>query len=99
MFDWFKNKGSKDKTYNNVIPFPEQNGLPTPSGYPDVPLVKPPRKAQEHYRVGFDDNGATTLTLLADGTSMTLTMNQEACEHLIKMLRATYTDKVVEDGS
>jgi hypothetical protein len=58
-----------------------------------VDYVKPapPPKPKEHYRVGFDDQGMTTLTLIADyGNSMTLTMSQEACEQLIRMLRATY---------
>jgi len=58
-----------------------------------VDYVKPapPPKPKEHYRVGFDDRGMTTLTLIADyGNSMTLSMNQEACEQLIRMLRSTY---------
>ena len=47
--------------------------------------------SKEHYRVGFDDQGKTTLTFISDnGVTMTLTMNQEACEQLIRMLRATY---------
>jgi len=33
------------------------------------------------------------LTIMADGTTVTMTMNQEACEHMIKMLRATYVDE------
>jgi hypothetical protein len=58
-----------------------------------VDYVKPapPLKPKEHYCVGFDDRGMTTLTLIADyGNSMTLSMNQEACEQLIRMLRSTY---------
>ncbi len=58
-----------------------------------VDYVKPapPPKPKEHYRVGFNDQGMTTLTLIADyGNSMTLSMNQEACEQLIRMLRSTY---------
>lgn len=51
----------------------------------------PPPKPKEHYRVGFDDQGMTTLTLIADyGNSMTLSMSQASCEQLIKMLRSTY---------
>jgi hypothetical protein len=64
-----------------------------------VDYVKPapPPKPKEHYRVGFDDQGMTTLTLIADyGNSMTLSMNQEACEQLIRMLRATYTEEIGE---
>ena len=58
-----------------------------------VDYVKPapPPRPKEHYRVGFDDQGMTTLTLIADhGNSMTLSMNQASCEQLIKMLRSTY---------
>jgi hypothetical protein len=84
MFDWF----NKDKRANNVYEFPTQ--------YPEIPKIQPPapRKPQEHYRVGFNDEGSTTLTLLGnDGASMTLTMNRTACEQLIGMLRATYLDE------
>lgn len=57
----------------------------------------PPPKPKEHYRIGFDDQGMTTLTLIADyGSTMTLSMNQEACEQLIRMLRSTYKDQVEE---
>ena len=66
-----------------------------------VPKVDPPApkipKAEEHYRVGFDTEGRTTLTLLTNyGSSMTLSMNQTACEQLIRMLRATYQDNEPE---
>lgn len=46
--------------------------------------------SQEHYRVGFTTDGKTTLTIMNDGQSMTLAMSREACEQLIRMLRATY---------
>ena len=53
----------------------------------------PPPEPKEHYRVGFTDDGQTTLTLINEGWgTMTLTMNQDACEHLIRMLRATYSE-------
>lgn len=61
-----------------------------------VDYVKPvaPPEPKEHYRVGFTDDGQTTLTLRDGyGGSMTLTMNQIACEQLIKMLRATYSEE------
>ncbi len=64
-----------------------------------VDYVKPvaPPKPKEHYRVGFDDQGMTTLTLIADhGNTMTLSMNQEACEQLIRMLRSTYKELETE---
>jgi len=65
-----------------------------------VDYVKPapPPKPKEHYRVGFDDQGMTTLTLISDNyNSMTLSMSQDACEQLIKMLRATYTNNGEEE--
>ena len=66
-----------------------------------VDYVKPAPKPQskEHYRVGFTDDGITTLTFINDKGwgSMTLTMNQPACEQLIKLLRATYTEEVNDD--
>ena len=68
--------------------------FPTPKAVPPMPAVVPPKPKQpeEHYRVGFDSEGRTTLTLMADTGSMTLSMNQTACEQLIRMLRATYQD-------
>ena len=72
----------KDSDSNNVVKLP-------------VNYIKPvePLMPKEHYRVGFTSDGNTTLTLLTDyGSSMTLTMNRDACEQLIKMLRATYPE-------
>jgi hypothetical protein len=69
-----------------------------------VPEVKPisapePKKQKEHYRVGRTDDGYTTLTMIShDGYgSMTLTMNQEACEQMIRMLESTFAE-VKENG-
>jgi hypothetical protein len=77
-------KVMEDTDPKNVVKFPE------PKAIPKIPAVAPP-KPKEHYRVGFDDQGMTTLTLMTDhGNSMTLSMNQDACEQLIRMLRATY---------
>ena len=66
-----------------------------------VDYVKPAPEPQskEHYRVGFTNDGITTLTFINNEGlgSMTLTMNQPACEQLIKLLRATYTEEVNDD--
>jgi hypothetical protein len=68
-----------------------------------VDYVKPAPEPQlkEHYRVGFTDDGQrqTTLTFINNEGwgSMTLTMNQPACEQLIKMLRATYQEEANDD--
>jgi hypothetical protein len=46
---------------------------------------------EEHYRVGCTTDGKTTLTMIGeDCVTMTLTMNMESCEQMIRMLRATY---------
>lgn len=76
MFGWFK----RDYTMPT---------LPDPITYPPMPQTSKP-KNNEHYRVGFDDGTEmVTLTLLGGGgTSMTLSMNKDATEHLIRMLRA-----------
>lgn len=90
FFDWIKgrkvDKDSGDES-TNVIKFPE------PKSVPPVPPVQPPRPAsKEHYRIGLREDGMTTLTVMSgDGWgSITLAMNDVACEQLIKMLRATY---------
>ena len=77
------NKVMEDTEPKNVVKLPVDYVKPAP-----------PPKPKEHYRVGFDDQGMTTLTLIADYRStMTLSMNQEACEQLIRMLRATYKEE------
>lgn len=62
-----------------------------------IDYVKPVEtpKPKEYYRVGFNTDGETTLTLInhEGWGSMTLTMNQSACEQLIKMLRSTYIEE------
>ena len=85
MFDWFKSREERKKDYN-VIEFPKPVAVPEP-------------KTEEHYRVGFTIDGSTTLTLLSNQGygSMTLTMTRDSCEQLIKMLRSTYTEEVVEE--
>ena len=84
LLEWigFK-KVMKDLEPSNVVKLPLR----------PVEDIRP----QEHYRVGFTSEGQTTLTLMSDnGNSMTLTMNRDACEQMIRMLRATYTDKEVK---
>jgi len=54
----------------------------------------------EHFRVGYTTDGYVTLTLRStDGFSQTLSMNPAACERLIRMLRATYTEETTESES
>jgi len=64
-----------------------------------VDYVKPvpEPKPREHYRVGFNDQGMTTLTFISDnGHSMTLSMTPDACEQMIRMLRSTYEQTETE---
>ena len=67
-----------------------------------VPEVKIPKKEQkEFYRVGRTDDGYTTLTMLDSSGygSLTLTMNREACEQMIRMLEATFVETTNEQPS
>ena len=80
----------------DVLEFPKPKLVEPTQPIPPRPVVP---KAEEHYRVGFDTDGRTTLTMLGrDGASMTLSMTQPACEQLIKMLRSTYQDDFTPDN-
>ncbi len=58
---------------------------------PEATPVSVPKTQKEYYRVGRTDDGCTTLTMLGDGYgSITLTMNREACEQMIRMLESTF---------
>lgn len=83
MFNLFGRKTAKDflKEAQETYSVPEVKPVKAPASSP-----------QEHYRVGFDDSGMTTLTLMCGNSTMTLSMNQEACEQMIRMIRATYKD-------
>jgi hypothetical protein len=76
--------------------------LPNPKTVPPMPDVKPippipnipTNQIKDHYRIGYDSvNGATTLTLIADYTSMTLSLGPEEVMRLIRMLGATLDDE------
>ena len=69
MFDWF----GKDKTPNNVVPFPEM---------PKAPYITPPEKEQEYYSIGVTSENRVTFKT---GIS-TITMNRKGCENLIEQL-------------
>lgn len=69
----------------------------TPKESPAEDLYKittPKTKPQtEFFRIGATTDGMTTLTIMSsDGYSSTLSLNRQACEQLIRMLRATYED-------
>jgi hypothetical protein len=65
-----------------------------------VPEVESPKKEdREFYRVGRTEEGRTTLTMIDNSGygSLTLTMNREACEQMIRMLEATFDDKTDDE--
>ena len=100
IFDLFKGKSKENHPTWKDIPPPDETEdadnvikFPEPRAVPPVPPVQPPKPAaKECYRIGRRDDGMTTLTVMSgDGFgSITLAMNEPACEQLIKMLRASY---------
>jgi len=75
MFDFFKPKPPEDTDKMKKM----------------IKTASPETSPDEVFRVGATRYGETTLTLMtSDGMSMTATMNQMACERLIRMLRASY---------
>ncbi len=87
MFNLFGRKTAKDfiKEANETYGIPEVKPV-------SVPETK---KHKEYYRVGRTDDGYTTLTMIDNSGygSMTLTMNREACEQMIRMLESTFVDE------
>ena len=98
LFEWLGlKKVMEDTDPKNVVKFPAP-ARPAPRAVPPMPPLVPP-KPKEHYRVGFDSNGMTTLTLLTDyGSSVTISMNRPACDQLIRMLQATYLEEHTEEN-
>jgi hypothetical protein len=78
IFSLFTKKPISTEVPNNVINFP-------------VRAENEIDNDEEHFRVGTSSNGLTTLTIIdpKTGNSMTLSMNEAACEKLIAMLEAT----------
>lgn len=83
MFDIF----SRSKDYQ----------LPKKPNIEDYTVPEKSTKLNENYRVGFTDDGFTTLTFMSDSFSSTLYMTPGACERLIRMLRSTYEEDEVDD--
>ena len=101
MFDWFRNwftprgdvasdVGKIGNDMNKVMPEIQP--------IPPIPNI-PTNQVKDHYRIGYDSaNGATTLTLIADYTSMTLSLGPEEVMRLIRMLGATLDDEDIIGG-
>jgi hypothetical protein len=84
LFRWFK---KEEKMPDNVY------NLPKPKLVPPMPDVAPAKtSAQQHYSIGVDSNGNTVMTVYTSTGSTTLTMNNVAVQHLIKMLEASIED-------
>jgi hypothetical protein len=101
MINWFKNMfGGRDyptdtRTDTAKIAEDMKKVMPDVSPIPPVPGI-PKNQVQDHYRVGYDSvNGATTLTLHADYTSMTLSLGPEEVMRLIRMLGASLDDDIL----
>ncbi len=103
MFDWFRNLFGRRgyPTWKDVPPPTDmekiaadmKKAMPDVKPIPPIPNI-PTNKVQDHYRIGYDSaNGATTLTLIADYTSMTLSLGPEEVMRLIRMLGATLDDE------
>jgi hypothetical protein len=85
MFDFFTRHTAKDY----IKDAKELYDMPLPQSQTPVD--------GEHFRVGATRFGETTLTLMTpDGMSMTATMNQTACEKLIRMIQATFTEELTQ---
>jgi hypothetical protein len=89
MFDFFRRKTAEEfmKEAKETYAVPEVNP------------INVPKKPKEFYRVGRTDDGYTTLTMIDSSGygSLTLTMNREACEQMIRMLEATFDDKTDDE--
>ena len=93
MFKWFFGSDKSHEAYLDDIEQRFQEKLEK------MKQRKQNMSTNEPYRVGVTLDGKTTLTLIAEpGNSMTLTMSPEACETLIRLIRATYTtEKAAEN--
>lgn len=77
-FDWFNRKPYREPGYASDQRYYNK-------------LENQMSESNEPYRVGVTTDGKVTLTLIANGMSTTMTMAPEACEAMIRILRATYT--------
>jgi hypothetical protein len=99
MFNWFRNLFPRPE-YNDIKPYEiPMVKAPETKPIPPIPNI-PSNQVKDHYRIGYDSiNGATTLTLHADYTSMTLSLPPEEVMRLIRMLGATLDDEDIIGGS
>ena len=94
MFDFFRRRTAKEL----IEQANETYELPKPVKVPTMPTTTKPKQDQENYRIGVRPDGMTSITFMDhSGFSMTLSMNQAGCEQMIRMIRATYPEPVVDD--
>jgi len=88
MFNLFGRKTAKDFQAEAKDTYAVPEAAPVPK-----------QEQKEFYRVGRTDDGCTTLTMLGINGygSMTLTMNREACEQMIRMLKSTFTEEQIKE--
>lgn len=90
MINWFKNIFTRSDYID-----PSTYKGPAMTEIPPIPNI-PKHQIKDHYRVGYDsETGATTLTLHADYTSMTLSLSPEEVMRLIRMLAASLDDDIM----
>lgn len=66
----------------------------------DYIVPKSESTVNEIYSIGVADDGRTSLTLKDGPYSLSMYMNRDACERMIRMIRATYIDdEVVEKNN
>jgi hypothetical protein len=97
MFNWFTNIFKRNQSDTGTL-LDDMKKAEDVTPIPPVPGI-PKNQVQDHYRVGYDSvNGATTLTLHADYTSMTLSLGPEEVMRMIRMLGATLDDDIIAGG-
>jgi hypothetical protein len=84
MFDFFRRRTAKEfmEEAKEKYILPEETKIKQ-------------KEPQEYYRIGYvEETGMTTITFLSpNGFNTTLSMNQVACEQMIRMIRATFPVK------
>jgi hypothetical protein len=101
MFNWFKDIFNKDQVKEET-PMPIKVEGPKDlekTMIPPLPQL-PQHTVNDHYRVGYDSQmGVTTLTLMSDGASMTLSLSPYELLRLIRILGATLDEDFIDEVS
>lgn len=96
MFNWFKNLFKKEEPQPVPIKVEEAKELENVM-IPPLPQL-PEHTINDCYRVGYDSQlGVTTLTLMSDGSSMTLSMSPYELLRLIRILGATLDEDFIDE--